>query len=219
MTPRSPQRSGRGAAGALWLWAPPRGRCLSRRTSAIPPERDSSEPTDPVERKRRSCQWLHRELKEQQRRVVAGRSVQMDLVTCAAAMNEDPLTIASDGDGDRLHRRAAVCAAVARCVVIEVTAPEAAWTVVPVSCARRDERHVKAAASAAKRARGGSGARETLVGQAGSTSKGGRCERNVARPLQLVSRAGASLWEEATSPPRSQSSTPLSSSLRSNPTP
>jgi hypothetical protein len=125
-----------------------------------------SEPGDPVEREGRPSQWLHCELKKEQRRVVASCAVEVDLTARRAAMHQDPFAVASHRDGDRLHRGAARRVAVTGHVVIEVAAPQARGAVVAMGGAGRVEGHVEVAASTAEGARGGSSAGVMPVGQA-----------------------------------------------------
>jgi hypothetical protein len=73
-------------------------------------------------------------------------------------VHEDPLTVASDRDRDRFHGGATARVAVTGHVVVEVAAPQARRTVVPVSGTRRVEGHIEVTASTAEGARGESGA-------------------------------------------------------------
>jgi hypothetical protein len=64
-------------------------------------------------------------------------------------MDQDPLAVLANGDGDRLHRGLAVGRPVAR-VDVEVTRPEAARAVVAMGGAGRGERDVEPAVDAAE---------------------------------------------------------------------
>jgi hypothetical protein len=67
-------------------------------------------------------------------------------------MDEDPFAVPADGDRDRLHRGEAVGRPVAW-VVVDVTAPEAARTVIAMCCAGGVGWNVQPAVVAAKAAR------------------------------------------------------------------
>ena len=64
-------------------------------------------------------------------------------------MDQDPLAILADGDGDRLHRGQAVGRAIAR-IDVDVTRPEAVGAVVAMGGAGRGKRDVEPAMDAAK---------------------------------------------------------------------
>jgi hypothetical protein len=66
-------------------------------------------------------------------------------------MDEDPFTVATNGDRDGFHERAALGVSVAGTVVVEVAAPQAVRAVVAVRGARGTHRHVQAAVAAAER--------------------------------------------------------------------
>jgi len=87
----------------------------------------------------------------------------MDLVAGPATMHQHPLAVATDGDGDGFHERAAICVAVAGTVVIEVTAPQAVRTMVAVSRAHGVGRHVDAAMATSERGRTAARLTATLV--------------------------------------------------------
>ena len=58
---------------------------------------------EPVERERRHRQRLHGQPDEEQRRVIGRRSVGVEHAAAGAAVDEHPLALAADGDGDRFH--------------------------------------------------------------------------------------------------------------------
>jgi hypothetical protein len=94
---------------------------------------------------------LHGEPKQEQRTIVARAPVQVELVATTAAVHQDPLAVATDGDGDRFHERAAVGVSVPRMVVIEVTTPQAVGAMVAVSRADSVGRNVHAAMATSER--------------------------------------------------------------------
>lgn len=118
---------------------------------------------DQLEREGRLGQRLDRQPHEKQRAVVGRGAVEVDHIAIRAAMNEDPLAVAANTDGDRLHGRAAFGAAVARPVVVEVSAPQAGRAVVAVRRSGRVEWYVEAAMAAAERVRTARGARPRVV--------------------------------------------------------
>ena len=63
---------------------------------------------EPIERERGKRKRLHSQSHEQQRRVVRGGSVRVQLAAAGASVNEDPLPPTTHGDGDRLHAGAAL---------------------------------------------------------------------------------------------------------------
>jgi hypothetical protein len=65
-------------------------------------------------------------------------------------MDEHPLTRTSDGDGDRLHQRAAISGAVAG-GLIDVATPQTVRTMVPMSGPDRPGRNIETAMPAAER--------------------------------------------------------------------
>lgn len=103
-----------------------------------------------IQRERRLGERLHRDPHEQERVVVAGDPVARQRAAAVAAMNEHPLAVLPNGNGDRFHRGQAVGRAVAR-IVVEVTRPEAVRTVISVSGARCACRDVEPAVNAAER--------------------------------------------------------------------
>lgn len=88
---------------------------------------------------------------EEQRAVIRGGAVEVDLVAAGAAVDEDPLAVAADRDGDGLHGGPALGLAVAWAIVIEVTAPEAVGAVVAVARPGGINRDVEAAMATAER--------------------------------------------------------------------
>ena len=106
-----------------------------------------------VEREGRLRDGADREADEQQRVVVAGGAVQVELVAAGAPMHEQPLTVSAHRDAQRLHQGSAVGGAVARSVV-DVTTPQTQRAVVAMSGALRFEQDGGAAMAAGERARG-----------------------------------------------------------------
>ena len=76
----------------------------------------------------------------------------MQHVAARAAVDEHPLAVATHANCDRFHRGTAIGVAVAGCVVVEVTAPQAVGAVVAMGGSWRVERHVETAVAAAERA-------------------------------------------------------------------
>jgi hypothetical protein len=66
-------------------------------------------------------------------------------------MNDDPLPVSANGDGDRFHERATVCGSIAG-TVVDVAAPQAVRAVVAVSGAEGVGRDVQPAVATAERA-------------------------------------------------------------------
>jgi hypothetical protein len=66
-------------------------------------------------------------------------------------MDDDPLPVSSNGDGDRLHERATVRVSIAG-TVVQVAAPQAVRAVVAMSGAEGIGRDVQAAVATAERA-------------------------------------------------------------------
>ena len=106
-----------------------------------------SDQAEPVERKRWLGERLHRQTDEQQRVVVAGRSVALQLAASITAMDEHPFTILPYGDGDGFHGRLTVGCPVAR-LVVDVLAPETARAMVAVGRAGGVSRDVDSAMAA-----------------------------------------------------------------------
>jgi hypothetical protein len=97
---------------------------------------------------RRSGEGLDGDPYEDERVVVAGDAVQVHLATAGAAVDERPLAVAPDVDGDRFHGRVAVGLPVTGHVVVDVAAPEAGRAVVAVGGAGRVQRDVEPAVHA-----------------------------------------------------------------------
>jgi hypothetical protein len=78
----------------------------------------------------------------------------MQLAAAGASMDEDPLALATDGDGDGLHARAALVdhGPVAR-TIIDVARPEAGRAVVAVLRTGCVSWHVETAVDTSERAR------------------------------------------------------------------
>ena len=111
------------------------------------PKRPTARPLDQgqtVKRERRLGDWLDCQSHQQQRVVVARGAIGVKHVAAAATVDEHPFAIASDGDRDGFHGGAAVGGPVTRGVV-DVPAPQAGWTVVPMLRARRRRCDVQAA--------------------------------------------------------------------------
>ncbi len=99
----------------------------------------TSQPSDPLHREGRTRERQHREAEQDERVVVAGGAVEVNLVASRAPMDDDPLAVAAHGDADGLHQRAALSIAVTGGVVVEMAAPETGRAVVPVGGAGRVE--------------------------------------------------------------------------------
>ena len=125
---------------------------------------------------------------EEQRGVIGRRSVGVQHATAGAAVDEHPLALAADGDGDRLHAGAALVqhGAVARSVV-DVAGPQAWRAVIAMLGAGRVGRDVETTVHASERAGlcarampRATGSREWLNGMVSRSRKGGRALRCVA---------------------------------------
>ena len=92
-----------------------------------------------------------RQPEEHDRVVVTGRPIEVQLVTAAALMDDDPFPVSSNGDGDRLHERATVRGSIAG-TVVQVAAPHAVRAVVTVSGAEGVGRDVQPTVATAERA-------------------------------------------------------------------
>ena len=110
-------------------------------------------------------------------------AVQRQRIAPGAAVDEDPLAVAADADGDRLHARAAVGRPIAGVVGVEVAAPQAVRAVVPMGRAGRGERHVQAAVAASERR--DAMARTTLALIAGHGDLRGVGATTTSRPRRL----------------------------------
>jgi len=75
----------------------------------------------------------------------------VELGTAAAPVDDDPLPVSSNGDGDRFHERAAVRGSIAG-TVVQVAAPQAVRAMVAVSGAKGVGRDVQPAVATAERA-------------------------------------------------------------------
>ena len=106
----------------------------------------------PIQREGRQRQRLDGQPQQEQRRVVACRTVRVELAAAGAAMDDHPFAAAADADGDRLHAGAALVehGAVAR-PVVHVARPEAGGTVIAVLGAGRIGGNVEATVNAAER--------------------------------------------------------------------
>ena len=71
--------------------------------------------------------------------IVPCSSVEVDFLAAQAAMDEDPFTVAANGDSDRFHGGSAFGSTVPWDAVIDVAAPQAARAVVAVIGAGRVE--------------------------------------------------------------------------------
>jgi hypothetical protein len=110
-----------------------------------------SQLADALDREGRLGERPDRQLQQDERVVVARAAIQVELVTTATPMNEDPLSVPANGDGDRFHERAALRVAIARTVVVQVAAPQAVRAVIAVSGADGAGRNVQAAMAATER--------------------------------------------------------------------
>src|SRR6516164_6293023 len=97
-------------------------------------------------------QWSSDQLQEHVDVVVAGAAVQVELVAAGTSVHDDPLAVTAHGNGERFHRRAALRGAIAG-LVVDVTAPQAAGTVVSVRRAHSVGRDIETAVTAAEGAR------------------------------------------------------------------
>jgi hypothetical protein len=79
-------------------------------------------------------------------------SIQVELVTAAASMHQDPFSGPAHGDRDRFHERTAVGIPIAGRVVVDVAAPETVRAMVAVSGADGSQRHVEMTMAAPERA-------------------------------------------------------------------
>jgi hypothetical protein len=68
-------------------------------------------------------------------------------------MDDHPLAVTSNGDGDRLHLGAALRVPIAGNVVVDVAAPQAVWAMVSMSSAGRVDRYVETAPGTPERRR------------------------------------------------------------------
>jgi len=112
--------------------------------------RGSSDLRDQLDGEGRPAERHDRQSQQQQRLVVSGRSIQVELIAPEAPVDQDPFAITSHGDRDRFHRRSAVGVAIAGRVV-EVLAPQAARAVVAMCGPWCIEGDVETAVSAAER--------------------------------------------------------------------
>jgi len=110
-----------------------------------------SELTDPFHGERRLGERPDRQSQQHEWVVVTGRPIEVELVTAAAPMDDDPLSVSTHGDGDRFHERAALRGSIAG-TVIQVAAPQAVRAVVAVSRAEGVGRDVQPAMATAERA-------------------------------------------------------------------
>jgi hypothetical protein len=90
-------------------------------------------------------------MQQDERIVVTRAPIQVELVTPPTPMDEDPLPIPTNGDGDRFHERAAIRVAIARTIVVKVATPQAVRAVIAVSGADGVGRNVQAAMAATER--------------------------------------------------------------------
>lgn len=84
-----------------------------------------------IEREGRPCDWAKGQREQSALLIVASDTVCLDLAAGGAAVDDRPLTIAADFDGDRFHWGAAGVGAIAR-LVVHMTRPEAAGAMVAV---------------------------------------------------------------------------------------
>jgi hypothetical protein len=106
---------------------------------------------DPFQRKWSLHERSDGEPQQNQRIVVAGAAVQMENLAAGASVNENPLSVSTHRDGDRLHERAAIRRPVPGAVVVQMTAPQAVRTVVPMSGTEGVDRHIQPAVPASER--------------------------------------------------------------------
>ena len=132
--------------------------------------RPSQSPQDHFQRERWQSQWTGGQPEQQQRAVVAGRAIEVDLVTAGAPVDEDPLPRAADAHGDGLHRRAARRSPVAGRVVVDMPAPQAGRAMVAVGGAGRVEWDVELAVSAAEAVSAPVSGAVALIARQGETS-------------------------------------------------
>jgi len=104
-----------------------------------------------LERERCLNEGLDGQPQKDQGVVVTGSTIQVEDITTGAPVDEHPLPLSSHGDGDRLHGRTAVRFAIARGVVVKVTAPQAIRTMVPVRGTGGMGRHIQPTVPASKR--------------------------------------------------------------------
>jgi hypothetical protein len=64
---------------------------------------DRLKPGEALERERCTGEWLDGQTQEEQWVVVASGPVQVELMASEATMDQYPLAVAADGDGDGLH--------------------------------------------------------------------------------------------------------------------
>ena len=88
-----------------------------------------------VEGERWPCDRAEGEGEEGTFLIVASDAIGLDLAAGGASVDDRPLTIAANLDGDRFHRGAAGVGAIAR-FVVDVTRPEAAGAVVAMARAK-----------------------------------------------------------------------------------
>jgi hypothetical protein len=105
---------------------------------------------DALEWERWLCQRSCGHSEKQQGVVVTGGAVEVQLLAAGATVNQDPFTVTTDTDGDRLHRGAALGRPIPG-VPVEMAAPQAVGTVVAVRRPWRVEWYVETAAPAAER--------------------------------------------------------------------
>jgi hypothetical protein len=96
-------------------------------------------------------EWADRKLQQDQRIIVACAPIQVELVATATPVDEDPLSISANGDGDRFHERAALGVAITGAVVVQVSTPQAVRAVIAVSGSDGTRRNVQAAMAATER--------------------------------------------------------------------
>ena len=114
--------------------------------------RGSSDLRDQLDREGRLPERSDRQPQQEQRLVIGSRSIEVHLVAAEAPVDQHPLAVTANGDGDRLHRRPAVGVPISGGVVVEVLAPQAAGAVVSVRGPGCSEWDVETAVTAAERA-------------------------------------------------------------------
>jgi hypothetical protein len=101
-----------------------------------------SEIAEDLKRERWERERTDRKTHEQQRAVIARGSVEAKFPASHAPMDEDPLAVAANGDGQGLHRRAARGVSITRGVVVDVATPQARRAMVAVTRAWRVKRDI-----------------------------------------------------------------------------
>jgi hypothetical protein len=131
----------------------PRARSEAPTHETLDRERggSASDHAYPLEREGCLHQWLDRQPQKHERIVVPRGPIEMKLIATGTAVDEDPLPVPAHGDGDRLHQRTALRGAISRAVVIEVPAPQACRTVIPVSGTGSVRRDVQPTVAASER--------------------------------------------------------------------